>query len=253
MLFAIFVVAAAAALHSPPTSVTVTVACTPIGGDGGDIVNAVVSSLAAGCYASDDCRPFAQAVSRAGGCAPSPVGTTECILASARGGGSSGLLPATAYLWYSLVQGLVDNARTGSGSWCGPVNGVPDDPFVRVLVSVLAMTARDRALAPSLTRSGGGGADLQALSHDTSWKWSYAPEAGADSGAGFLSFLDDAVVYDRGRVCVGTGTLTGSALFHVATLGSVLVVIMWLVGQVRRIRLIVNAERAMHAGSVAPT
>jgi hypothetical protein len=263
-------------------SVSVTVACVPVGVEGSgtsdDLAAAVLGSLMDGCYESDSCRPFALGVALAGDCDPTPTGTARCVVDSIRGApaGAARLAPATAYLWYALIRGLLDNARShgDAGMWCAPVQGTPGgDPFVSVLVSVLTMIATDYEAATSPTarelllgaQRDTVPAPTAAITDDSMqpWGWTKIPprvasedlrgDGGGGGGGcggggvwGALARLSDTVVLDQGRVCIGSSTITGSAGFHVATVFMGLAIIMWLVGQIRQVKAIVRAEREMH-------
>ena len=249
-------------------SITVTVQCrsleTP--GEADDVLASVVMATMQGCYDSEACRIHAIAVSRQGNCEATPEGSTSCVLASVRAPHGTGsntrapVLPATGYIWYGVVERLVRNSySSGERVWCADEEA---PAFVAVMVSMLTMVADDASTGtpqahallfgaaindpdPHADVVGGGGG------HIPTWEWTSTRDREGGKGdyahtrgtmRRSLAWLGDPVVFDNGRLCIGSATVTGSAAFHVATVAIGLAIIIWLMGQVTRLNQIIKSE-----------
>jgi hypothetical protein len=240
-----------------------------------DLAAALVDALMVACYASNDCLPFAERISRDGNCAVTAQGAARCVMASVRGGthddgSGSSSTTTTGYLWHSIISRLLRGTyrkRLASGSddmeWCVPALAASASaPLVEVLVATLIMVTSDEDLtrggegrALLLSGRGVGGAQGREESRPDPWYWSAIPPSDSNAGDGdenggdwhrtVLGRMGSLVVIDNGQVCVGSSDITGSAAFHVATVALGLVIVMWLVGQVRHLDDVVKAESAM--------
>jgi hypothetical protein len=175
-----------------------------------DLATALVGALMVACYASNDCLPFAERISRDGNYPVTAQGTARCVMASVRGGDREGggrttatTTTTTGYLWHSIIarllRGTYRKRLAGSGGgggdemeWCVPALAASASaPLVEVLVATLVMVTSD----DDLTRGGKGralllpgegeaGAQGRREATPDAWYWSAMPLRDSGGGGG---------------------------------------------------------------------